>query len=129
MNNIEVEQSANKIQRHLTSPVVPLIVAAGVLGGFIYLSFLLRPEYRGDVLPYTLALIAEVFVIMQGFLSFWTILSGKFDPRNFEYHRTQDGLYDTHLGKSAMRHLKKKDIALARSIPMYVHKRKVAVDV
>ncbi len=129
MNNLELQQSANKIQKHLTSPIVPIIVSAGVIGGFIYLNFLLRPEYRGDVLPYALALTAEIFVITQGFLSFWTILSGRSDPRNFEYHRTQDGLYDTHLGKSAIRHLKNKDTALTRIIPMYIHKRKITVDV
>lgn len=129
MNSTELQQSANKIQKHLTSPVVPVIVAAGVLGGFIYMSFLLRPEYRGDALPYTLALTAEIFVIMQGFLSFWTILSGRNDPRNFEYHRAQDGLYDTHLGKSAIRHLKNKDASVTRTIPMYIHKRKINVDV
>ena len=72
---------------------------------------------------------AELFVILQGFLSFWTILNGRFNPRNFEFHRAQDGLYDTALGKSAIRHLKGKDISLARQVPMYVHKHRISVDV
>lgn len=125
----EIEASANQIERHLTSPIVPVVVAGAVIGAFVYMAFLLRPAYRGDALPYTMALIAELFIITQGFLSFWTILSGRFNPRNFEYHRAQDKLYNAPIGKSAIKVLRVKDAAHARTVQMFVHHKKVSVDV
>lgn len=129
MNSSEIEQSANNIEKRLTSPIVPLIVAAAVVGSFVYLGYLLQQRYRGDMLPYLMALTAELFVIGQGFLSFWTILSGRFNPRNFEYHRAQDGLYDESVGKTAVKILDQREREISRSVQMYVHRRKVTVDV
>ncbi|MBC7707684.1 glycosyltransferase [Polaromonas sp.] len=130
MNAEHIQTSANRIERQFTSPIVPVVVAAAIIGAFIYLSFLIRPQYRGDVLPYTMALSAEIFIIIQAFLSFWTILSGRFNPRNFEYHKTQDGLYAASVGKTAVKILDSIDeIATARALQMYVHHRKVSVDV
>jgi len=129
MNSDEVERTTNSIERRLTSPLVPLIVTAAVAGAFVYLSYLLRQRYRGDTLPYTMVIIAEVYVIGQGFLSFWTILSGGRNPRNFEYHRAQDDLYAAPIGKSAVKVLDARSAALARSVQMFVHHHKVTVDV
>jgi cellulose synthase (UDP-forming) len=125
----DITQSANRIEKELTSPIVTLILALATAGAFIYLGYLLRPAYRGDPLPYTLAIVAEVFVIAQGLFSFWTILSGRANPRNFEYHRAQDRLYNAPVGKSAIKILKRKDIRTARSVQMYVHHRAVKVDI
>ena len=129
MNSTDIEKSANQIERQLTSPIVPVIVAAAILGAFIYLSYLLKPQYRGDALPYTMALIAELYVIGQGFLSFWTILSGRFNPRNFEYHRAQNDLYEAPVGKTAVQILERRKAAVARKVQMFVHHKKVSVDV
>lgn len=129
MNANEIQTSANRIEKQLTSPVVPLIVAAGIIGAFIYLSFLLQPQYRGDTLPYTMALVAELYIIAQGLLSFWTILGGRHNPRNFEYHSAQDKLYKTVAGKSAIKNMTRKDAAIARTATMYVHHKKIEVDV
>ena len=129
MNRDEIERSANNIEKRLTSPIVPLIVAAAVVGAFVYLSYLLQQRYRGDALPYAMALVAELYVIGQGFLSFWTILSGRFNPRNFEYHRAQDNLYEASVGKTAVKILDKREREVARTVQMYVHHRKVTVDV
>ncbi|MEO8105318.1 MAG: glycosyltransferase family 2 protein [Candidatus Saccharibacteria bacterium] len=125
----DVQTAANRIEQQLTSPTVTLILACATVGAFVYMSFLLRPAYRGDPLPYSLALSAELFVIMQGLLSFWTILSGRFNPRNYEYHRAQDRLYNAPLGKSAIKILKKKDAKVARSVQMFVHHQPVDVDI
>jgi cellulose synthase (UDP-forming) len=125
----EIQASANRIEKQLTSPIVPLIVAAAIVGAFIYLTYLLQPKYRGDTLPYLIALGAELFIISQGFLSFWTILSGRFNPRNFEYHRAQDRLYEAPVGKSAIKILDQRDAAVARTVQMYVHHQRVSVDV
>ena len=89
-----LQDSANRIEKQLTSPTVTLILTVATVGAFVYLTYLLQPAYRGDPLPYTLALIAEVFIIIQGLLSFWTILSGRMNPRNYEYHSAQAKLYN-----------------------------------
>jgi cellulose synthase (UDP-forming) len=124
-----LQDSANRIEKQLTSPTVTLILTGATIGAFIYLNYLLQPAYRGDPLPYTLALIAEIFIIIQGLLSFWTILSGRTNPRNYEYHSAQAKLYDTSVGKSAISILKKQDQAVSRTVPMYVHHQPIKVDV
>ncbi len=129
MSTDDVKTSSNRIEKQLTSPTVTLILAMATVGAFVYLSYLLKPAYRGDPLPYTLVIVAEIFVIVQGLLSFWTILSGRVNPRNFEYHRAQDKLYDAPLGKSAIKILKRKDSITARSVQMYVHHSPVTVDI
>ena len=125
--NIQI--SANRIEKQLTSPTVTLILTIATIGAFIYLNYLLQPAYRGDPLPYTLALTAEIFIIIQGLLSFWTILSGRANPRNYEYHSAQAKLYDAPVGKSAIAILKKQEAAVSRSVPMYVHHKPIKVDI
>jgi len=129
MNSGRIESSANQLEKQLTSPTVSVILAAAALGAVLYLSFLLNPNYRGDVLPYTLALAAELFVISQGMLSFWTILSGRFNPRNFEYHQAQEKLFDAPVGKSAIKMLEAKKPEVARNIQMFVHHRPISADI
>jgi cellulose synthase (UDP-forming) len=124
-----LQDSANRIEKKLNSPTVTLILTIATLGAFIYLAYLLQPAYRGDPLPYTLALMAEVFIIIQGLLSFWTILSGRMNPRNYEYHSAQAKLYNEAVGKSAISILKKQDAEVARTVPMYVHRKQIKVDV
>ena len=125
----ELQNSANRIEKQLTSPTVTLILTIATFGAFIYLNYLLQPSYRGDPLPYTLAIVAEFFIITQGLLSFWTILSGRVNPRNFEYHSAQANLYDAPIGKSAINVIKKQDREVARTVPMYVHHKPISVDV
>ena len=125
----ELQNSANRIEKQLTSPTVTLILTIATFGAFIYLNYLLQPAYRGDPLPYTLALVSEFFIITQGLLSFWTILSGRVNPRNYEYHSAQAKLYDAPLGKSAIHVLKKQDAEVASTVPMYVHHNPISVDV
>ncbi len=125
----ELQNSANRIEKQLTSPTVTLILTVATLGAFIYLGYLLQPAYRGDPLPYTLALVSEFFIITQGLLSFWTILSGRINPRNYEYHSAQAKLYDAPIGKSAIHVLKKQDTEVSSTVPMYVHHNPISVDV
>lgn len=124
-----LQGSANRIEKQLTSPTVTLILTAATIGAFIYLGYLLQPAYRGDPLPYTLALSAEIFIIIQGLLSFWTILSGRINPRNYEYHSAQAKLYDEAVGKSAISILKKQESMVSRTIPTFVHGKPIKVDV
>lgn len=127
--NNNIQNSANRIDKQLTSPTVTLILTVATIGAFIYLNYLLKPEYRGDPLPYTLALTAEIFIIIQGLLSFWTILSGRFNPRNFEYHSAQSKLYDAPVGTTAIKILKTKEAEVSRNVKMYVHHKPIKVDI
>ncbi len=124
-----VQRSADVAAKHLTSPTVTLILTVATIGAFIYLSYLLKPEYRGDTLPYTLALSAEIFIIMHGLLTFWTILSGRFNPRNFEYHSSQANLYNAPIGKTAIKLIKQHDTKVTRNLPMYLHHKPISVAV
>jgi cellulose synthase (UDP-forming) len=131
MNKItdRMQRSMNMIEKQLTSPTVTLILAISTIGAFIYLGYLTKPEYRGDVLPYTLALVAELFIIIQGVLSFWTILSGRFNPRNFEYHSAQEKLYKASVGKTAIKILHEQEADVARTVRMYVNENPINVDI
>jgi cellulose synthase (UDP-forming) len=124
-----IDQSANRIEKQLTSPTVTLILSVATIGAFIYLNYLLRKDYRGDLLPYSLALISEIFIILQGLLSFWTILSGRYNPRSYEYHSAQEKLYAAPIGKSAIKILKTKNAEVSRNVEMYVHHKAVRVDI
>lgn len=119
--------SVNRIEEQLTSPTVSLILAFATIGAIIYLTFLLRPAFRGDPLPYALAITAELIIISQGLLSFWTILSARHNARSFEYHEAQDKLYNVNLGKSAIKTLKKRDPTQARAVPMFLHHKPIKV--
>jgi len=124
-----LQTSANRIEKQLTSPTVTLVLTIATIGAFIYLGYLIQPAYRGDVLPYTLALTAEIFIIIQGLLSFWTILSGRFNPRNFEYHSAQAKLFDAPIGKSAIKVLKGHDSKISRDVEMFVHHKAIKADI
>lgn len=124
-----LQTAANRIEKQLTSPTVTLILAAACLGAIFYMSYLLRPEYRGDTLPYFMVIIAEVFIITQGLISFWTILSGRFNPRNFEFHHSQDRLFSAESAKTTMKVLSEQGLHASRNLAMYLHGRPITVDV
>ncbi|GAB3140675.1 glycosyltransferase family 2 protein [Marisediminicola antarctica] len=76
------------------SPSLVMLVLIATLGILAYASFLLNPESRGDWLPYTMVIIAEMILIVQALLSMWTILSGTHDPREFGFHQAKSALFD-----------------------------------
>ncbi|MDN4480779.1 glycosyltransferase family 2 protein [Demequina muriae] len=75
------------------SPIMFLMVGVAALGTLLYAGFLLDPDHRGDLLPYTMVIIAETVLVAQAFFGMWTILSGGHNPRDFAYFHTKDGLY------------------------------------
>lgn len=121
-------KNATRLEKHLTSPTVTLILLSAIIGAIIYMVFLLQPQFRGDALPYTIVLASEIFLIVIGILSFWTILSGRLNPRQFGYHNTQDNLF----GKSTKQVLKEIDETTSitsRTKKMYIHGKAISVDV
>jgi cellulose synthase (UDP-forming) len=77
-----------------SSPSLILLVVLASLGVLLYAAFLLRPEHRGDLLPYALVITAETWIIAQAMLSLWTILSSGHDPRGFHFHQSRRLLFD-----------------------------------
>jgi cellulose synthase (UDP-forming) len=75
------------------SPSLVLLVLIGTAGILLYAGFLLNPASRGDWLPYSMVITAELVLIFQALLSMWTILSGSHDPRDFGFHRAKAGLF------------------------------------
>ncbi|WP_233580039.1 glycosyltransferase [Frondihabitans sp. PhB188] len=105
------------------SPVMVLLVLVATLGILLYGQFLLNPANRGDLLPYCMVIVAEAVVVVQALLSMWTILSGGADPRDFDFHQTQETLYDEdeieRLGLADQPHL----------WPMYINGKRQLIDV
>ena len=76
------------------SPTLVLFVLIATVGVLAYTFFLLNPANRGDWLPYSLVITAEVILVTQALVSMWTILSGGIDPRGFAFHHSQERLFD-----------------------------------
>lgn len=133
VNTIDVErrqrQERNSIEQRLSSPTVSLVLAGSIVGAIIYLFFLFQPAFRGDPLPYAMALIAEFFLISQAVLAFWTIRSGRNDPRRYEYHDSQNSLFGESVSKALVKSLHKYEDEDTRNIQLYLHRKKLTIDV
>ncbi len=123
-----VQLSAANLEKQLTSPTVTFILALATVGAIVYMVFLLQPAYRGDLLPYIMVISAELFLIIHGILSFWTILSGRINPRNFDYHYAQDALFGPS-SKTIKKQLHSVPVHTTQLIELYLHKQKVSVDI
>lgn len=122
-------RETNIIEQRLRSPTVTLILGSAIIGALVYLTFLLQPSFRGDPLPYFMAIIAEFFLITQGALSFWTILSGRSNPRHFEYHNSQDKLFGSKIGKDFVKRLHEYKTEDTRNLQIFLSGKKQSVDV
>ena len=105
------------------SPTLSLFVLVATVGVLAYTLFLFNPDNRGDWLPYSLVIVAEVVLVSQALVSMWTILAGGQDPRGFTFHHAQERLFDggladrRGLGGSPERW------------PMFIGEKQIAVDV
>jgi cellulose synthase (UDP-forming) len=123
-----VQSEASLLEKQLTSPTVTFILASATIGAIVYMIFLLQPSYRGDLLPYCLVIIAEIFLICHGIISFWTILSGRVNPRHFNYHFTQDRLFGES-SKITSKYLETYPKDVSRTKQIYIQGKAVKVDV
>lgn len=118
--NITSEKSINR--HHLNSPTLTLVVGAAALGALMYATFLFNPRNAGDLAAYFLVLVAESFIILQALLALWTILSGGFNPRDFDYFTAKRNLL----------HGSGRSVVLdpdPTQLPLYLHKRQVDIDI
>ena len=74
------------------SPLVILLTALAAVGIVLYSWFLLDPGNRGDLLPWSMVIVAETVLISQALVSMWTILAGAASPRDYPYHAARDAL-------------------------------------
>jgi cellulose synthase (UDP-forming) len=77
-----------------SSPSLMMLVLIAAIGVLCYARFLFRPSNHGDLLPFTLVVLAESCLIGQALIGLWTILSSGYDPRNFAFHHARRNLYD-----------------------------------
>ncbi|MEJ3404060.1 glycosyltransferase family 2 protein [Rathayibacter sp. YIM 133350] len=105
------------------SPTLSLFVIIATIGVLAYTVFLINPSNRGDWLPYSLVIVAEVVLVSQALVSMWTILAGGRDPRDFTFHHAQERLFDRDLTEQ------KNATASPEHWPMFVNDTRLDVDV
>jgi cellulose synthase (UDP-forming) len=95
--SIDDDVAHTPVNASIRSPSVLLFILLALLGALAYSIFLLNPANRGDLLPFTLVIVAEVVLISHALVALWTILSGGKDPRGFAFHQAQERMVDPHL--------------------------------
>ena len=76
------------------TPVVVAVSLAATVGILAYAWFLLNPRNRGDLVPWTMVIVAEVILIFHALMAMWAIFSGMKNPRTFSFYDAQRNLYD-----------------------------------
>ncbi|GAA4724520.1 hypothetical protein GCM10023216_13200 [Isoptericola chiayiensis] len=105
------------------SPSLMLVMLLATLGAVAYAVFLLNPDNRGDLLPYTLVVVAESVLLGLALLAMWTVLSSGYNPRDFAYHQARERLFDA---PEILRDGATDDPTRWR---MYLHDRPVTADI
>lgn len=122
------QRFVTSLERYLNSPTVTIILMASTIGAIVYMIFLLQPAFRGDILPYTMVVGAESLLIIHGIISFWTILGGRTDPRNFEFHNAQDKLFDMN-SKAMSKFIQSMPNDVSRNRQLFINKKVTTVDI
>lgn len=104
--------------RNPYSPVMLVATVVATLGILTYGWFLLNPAHRGDVLPWTLVIVAEVVLVFHALMAMWTVLAGQRDPRGFAFHTARRELYGDDAPAEP-----------TASDPLYLNGRTATVDV
>lgn len=115
------------VSLHRNTPTLMMLVLLAALGAIFYASFIFNPANRGDLLPFSIVMFAETYLILQALLSLWTILAGTNDPRPFKFHENQSRLLGGKINDiSQLLSNKKSDL---QSIKLYLNGSPVTVDV
>jgi cellulose synthase (UDP-forming) len=78
---------------HVGSATLLLLLLAGAISALYYGLYLFNPANAGDWLPYMLVLFAEGLIIYQTAVSYWTILAGSYNPKDFKYDLARNALF------------------------------------
>ena len=114
---------------NLFSPSLLLMVLVAAIGALLYFQFLVRPDYRGDMVPYVMVIAAESFIIFHALMAMWTILAGTLSPRNFGFHDAQAHLYSSNPERKRYTEVINRSPGAANGHYMYLHRRPITVDV
>lgn len=111
------------------SPTLLLLVLIATIGALLYFQFLIRPDNRGDWIPYLMVIAAESFIIFHALTAMWTILAGSQSPRNFQFHDAQAHLFSHDPSRKRYIDIVKHPSIKPSSHQLYIHKEPVSVDV
>ena len=75
------------------SPLLIVLTILATVGVLLYAAFLLDPGNRGDLLPWSVVVLAEGVLVVHTLLTMWTVLSGTKDPRDYAYWATKEALF------------------------------------
>lgn len=103
--------------QHVSPATLALLLLIGAIGAAYYLTYLLNPANRGDLIPYLLVLFAETTIIFQAFMAYWTILAGNYNPRDFQYDAARQKLF----GKDVL--------SVSPRSPMYIKDKLVRINI
>lgn len=117
--------------QHLHSSTQLVLVLIAIFGIFLYGQFLFNPANKGDLLPYILVLVAETFLMVQALVTFWTIISGGYNPRDTDYYYAQVKLFGRgrHITYTDLLDANGRLLLQARNLPMFLDKEPISVDV
>ena len=76
------------------SPTLLLVALAATIGVIAYAGFLLNPSIRGDIIPWSIVIVAEAILAFHAIMSLWTMLSGYGREPSFEVSQAQAQLYN-----------------------------------
>ncbi len=110
--------SKNNGSQRLHGPTLSLLIGLAAIGALLYAKFLYNPVNAGNLDTYTIVLIAESLLLLQALISLWTILSGGFNPRDYDYNTAKSKL----LGMASLP-------LVNRSAPLYIYGKPIRTDV
>lgn len=94
---VREQQKEAAVSEHRNTPTLMMLILIAALGAIFYASFIFNPANRGDILPFSIVIAAETYLIAQVLLSLWTILAGTKDPRPFKFHQNQSLIFGNKL--------------------------------
>ncbi len=104
--------------QHLHGPTLSLLIGLAAIGALLYARFIYNPANAGNIDAYGIVLIAESLLLLQALIALWTILSGGFNPRDFDYHTAKRKL----LGAASLQ-------LANRYAPLYIQGKPTSTDV
>ncbi len=79
-------------------------------------------------MPYAMVIVSELFFIILGSMSFWTILSGRINPRHFGYYNAKNNIFGDFT-KTVIKDIKSYKTMTTLDKQMYINSKPVSVDV
>lgn len=85
--------SERERNHQMYSPVMQLVTFIATAGILAYAVFLLNPRNRGDILPYSIVIIAEAVLIFHALMAMWIIISGMRGSRAYSYYVARQEMF------------------------------------